>query len=132
MHSHCILHAQMGEGVQIACKIVYVLISEVTHLSPTLPAVGFCASSPPNHHTVNGRCVFVETLTSRSWFTAREDCSRRYGDLLTIDSQATLTALTELLNDKLFSSAPYWVGLVGRQWLWQNGQWLSFLAFCCL
>lgn len=53
-----------------------------------------------------------------SYFTARQDCVRRGGDLAKLSS---LQQLDVLRNSGLLTAVKYWIGLVGLVWYWPDG-----------
>ena len=68
---------------------------------------------------VDGACYFLDVRES-SWFTARMECLSRGGDLVRITSRDVwLTIKTRLLLN--YPTQPYWIGLAGIYWYWNNG-----------
>ena len=96
------------------------------------PAFKYCVNSATNYYNINGRCLRVENSRHVSWFKAREGCKQFVGgDLVSVDSAAMLAAIDSHLTATVRASAPYWIGLLGRKWMWQDGRWAGdFIVKC--
>ena len=104
-------------GAKIYAKIRIVIFIYVC-LSP---AGASCNHGSLGFYQVAGRCIYVHTSSRKSWFDARAICRQKGGDLAVVASETTLTAVDDLLSNTLATSELFWIGLVGRQWMWADG-----------
>ncbi|KAF3707143.1 C-type lectin domain family 4 member F C-type lectin superfamily member 13 [Channa argus] len=72
-----------------------------------------------------GKCYYFSNKPS-SWSQSREECVRRGGDLVKIDSREEQSFLEERLRNKMNEAEDkFWIGLTDSQeegrWLWVDG-----------
>ena len=58
-----------------------------------------------------------EPTDRTTWFSARQECSSRSGDLARIYNEE----IRVILKERYLTDTKYWIGLVGLVWYWGNG-----------
>jgi len=66
-------------------------------------------------------CYYISQADRRTWFSARQACKQRSGDLARIYNEE----IRRTLKDHYLTDTKYWIGLVGLVWYWANGKTIS-------
>ncbi|XP_066967362.1 uncharacterized protein [Macrobrachium rosenbergii] len=96
-------------------------------------------SSP--YQQVGRWCIFVNIVAPAggsgrpvNWLEAKASCQKSGGDLVTLEEQTKMFAISEYLNLNFRTESEggwvYWVGALGssREWQWVNGKPFNLLS----
>ena len=82
------------------------------------------------HETVSGQCIFLG-LETTDFYTARNYCLDRQGDLLKLNNITMHEEVTSFLKDESPLGVPYtWVGVVRRYLQWTSGRQTVIRLLC--
>ncbi|XP_033980062.1 hepatic lectin-like [Trematomus bernacchii] len=94
--------------------------------SPKCPEVNRdCPKCPVGWERHGGKCYYFSTYTA-TWTSSRDECRRKGGDLVKIESREEQEFLEQKVRDEMTADQDkFWIGLTDsvteRTWLWTDG-----------